>query len=457
MTAPAAPRSLVLIGAGSAVFTRGLLADLISAPDLGAWNLRLCDTNPDALRVAERLARRMVEARDAADRVSVRASTDRGDLLPGADLVVVSVGVGGRPAWLLDWQIAADEGIFQPVGDSVMPGGVSRGLRTIPVMVAIAQDVARLAPDALFFNYGNPMTANVAAMRRHAGAEVVGLCHGVMHVQHELARFIRVPVERTSSLYCGLNHLTFIYDLRVDGRDAWPLARARLAEERAQPFDADAVGQIWQDGSKAAMNPFSWELFERFGAYPAASDRHTTEFFPARFGRGTYYGKTLGVDAHPLHEILEWGEQRYQTMRREAEGSEPLDESIFDRSSGDQEQLIDIIRSIDGDTRQTFSVNVPNEGAVPAMPRGAVLEIPGIATARGLRAMTVPDLPAPIAAVLTARLAAVDLVIEAALSGRRDLVIETLLADGAVTDPAQAGRLTDRYLEAQARYLPNFA
>jgi alpha-galactosidase len=278
-----------------------------------------------------------------------------------------------------------------------------------------------------------------------------------MHVQHELARFIRVPVERTSSLYCGLNHLTFIYDLRVDGRDAWPLARARLAEERAQPFDADAVGQIWQDGSKAAMNPFSWELFERFGAYPAASDRHTTEFFPARFGRGTYYGKTLGVDAHPLHEILEWGEQRYQTMRREAEGSEPLDESIFDRSSGDQEQLIDIIRSIDGDTRQTFSVNVPNEGAVPAMPRGAVLEIPGIATARGLRAMTVPDLPTPIAAVLTARLAAVDLVIEAALSGRRELVIETLLADGAVTDPAQAGRLTDRYLEAQARYLPNFA
>ena len=447
----------MLIGAGSAVFTRGLLADLISAPDLGAWEIRLCDVNAAALQVAERLSRRMVEARGATDRVSVRASTERCDLLPGADFVVVSVGVGGRPAWLLDWQIAAAEGIFQPVGDSVMPGGISRGLRTIPLMVAIAQDVARLAPRALFFNYGNPMTASVAAMRRHGGAEVVGLCHGVMHVQHELARFMRVPFEQTSSLYCGLNHLTFIYDLRVDGRDAWPLVRARLAEERAQPFDADAVGQIWQDGSRAAMNPFSWELFDRFGAYPAASDRHTTEFFPTRFGRGTYYGKTLGVDAHPLHEILEWGEQRYQTMRREAEGEEPLDESIFERSSGDQEQLIEIIRSVDGDTRQVFSVNVPNDGQVPSMPRGAVLEVPGIATARGLRAMTVPDLPPTIAAVLTGRLASVDLLIEAALSGSRDLVIETLLADGAVTEPIKAERLADRYLEAQACYLPNFA
>lgn len=457
MTTADRRRSLVLIGAGSAVFTRGLLADLISAPDLGAWDLRLCDTDPQALAVAERLARRMVGSRDAGGRVSVRASIERAELLPGADIVVVSIGVGGRPGWLLDWQIAADEGIFQPVGDSVMPGGISRGLRTIPVMVAIAQDVARLAPDAQFFNYGNPMTANVAAMRRHADANVVGLCHGVMHVQHELARFIRVPFEQTSSLYCGLNHLTFIYDLRVDGADAWPLVRARLAEERREPFDREAVGQIWQDGSKAAMNPFSWELFERLGAYPAAGDRHVTEFFPTRFGYGTYYGKTLGIDAYSLPEILQWGEQRYQTMRREAEGDQPLDPTIFERSSGDQEQLIEIIRSIDGDTRQTFSINIPNEGEAPAMARGAVLEIPGIATARGLRPMAVPDLATSLVAILSARLVAVDLLIEAAMQGRRDLVIEALLADGAVTDPTRAERLADRYLDAQSRYLPNFA
>jgi len=450
-------RTLVLIGAGSAVFTRGLLADLISAPDLGSWEIRLCDTNPDALAVAVRLAERMVEARDAGDRVRIAGDVDRAALLPGVDVVVASVGVGGRPAWLRDWQIAADAGIYQPVGDSVMPGGISRGLRTIPVMVEIARDVARLASDAHFFNYGNPMTANVAAMTRYSDVEVVGLCHGMRHVQHELANFIRVPFEETSSLYCGLNHLTFIYDLRWNGRDAWPLVRRRLAEERARPIDPEQVGVIWQDGSSASNNPFSWELFERFGAYPACSDRHVTEFFPQRFAKGTYYGKTLGVDAFPLPEILQWGEERYQTMVREAQGGEPLDEAVFDRSSGDQEQLIEILRSILFDQRKTFSVNVPNTGEVPNLPLGAVLEIPGIATARGLRGMAVPDLPETIAAILKARLASVDLLIEAAMSGDRNLVVEALLVDGAVTDTAVARDLAAAYISEQAQYLPQFA
>ena len=454
---PENARNLVLIGAGSAVFTRGLLADLISAPDLGGWEIRLCDVNPDALSVAARLAERMVEARGAGDRVRIAASVDRLDLLPGADVVVASVGVGGRPAWLADWKIAAAEEIYQPVGDSVMPGGISRGLRTVPVMVEIARDVVRLAPDALFFNYGNPMTANVAAIVRYAGAEVVGLCHGMHHVQRELARFIGAPFEETSTWYCGLNHLTFIYDFRWNGEDAWPIARARLAAERERGIDVDDVGIIWQNGSTASMNPFSWELFDRYGAYPAASDRHTTEFFPQRFARGTYYGKTLGLDAFPLEEILEWGEGRYQQMRREAEGSEPLDNEIFDRSTGDQEQLIEILRSITFDQRKLFSVNVPNGGLVPNLPDDAVLEIPGVATARGLRPVAVPDLPEPLAAVLQWRLASVDVMIEAAMRGDRGLVVEALLLDGAVTDIQRARRLTDAYLAEQAAYLPQFA
>lgn len=450
-------RILVLIGAGSAVFTRGLLADLISAPDLGAWEIRLCDVNPDALDVAVRLARRMVDSRDAQVRVRVVGSVDRCELLPDADVVVTSVGVGGRPAWLRDWEIAAEHGIYQPVGDSVMPGGISRGLRTIPVMVEIAADAKRLAPHALIFNYGNPMTANVAAMTRHAGATVVGLCHGMMHVQRELARFAGVPFAETSSLYCGLNHLTFIYDLRWNGVDLWPRIRERLADERRRPIDPADVGVIWQDGTRAAMNPFSWELFDRFGAYPAASDRHTTEFFPHRFAKGTYHGKTLGVDAFPLREILDWGEDRYQTMRREALGETPLDEAIFDRSTGDQEQLIEILRAIGSDTRAMFSVNVTNCGEVPAMPRGAVLEIPGVATARGMRPIAVPDLPTPIAAILQWRLASVDVLIAAAMQGDRGLVVEALLLDGAVSDPFLAGRLADRYLAEQAAHLPRFA
>lgn len=446
---------LVLIGAGSAVFTRGLLADLISAHDLGAWDVRLVDVNETALGVAVRLADMMIDACDARDRITVSGSPDRRAVLPGADFIVTCVGVGGRDAWLRDHTVCQLHGIFQPVGDSVMPGGISRLLRTVPVMVDIARDIAELAPDAMFFNYSNPMTANVAAMSKYAGVEVVGLCHGMHHVQRELAGLIDKPFEETSTLYAGINHLTFIYDFRWNGQDAWPLVAQKRAAE--SPSTAADIGSIFNDGVRFAHNPFSWSLYDTYGAYPAANDRHVTEFFPARWPGGAYFGKTLGVDAFSVPEILEWGENRYQGMRKQADGEMPLDETVFSRSTGEQEQLIAIIRSVLHDARQMFSVNVLNNGAVPGLPDDAALEIPGVATARGLRPVRVPDLSGPLTAILAQRLVSVNLAVEAAMTGDRSLVVEAMLADGAVHDPAAARALTDALIDAQAQFLPRFA
>ncbi|WP_411093175.1 hypothetical protein [Streptomyces sp. 049-1] len=449
-------RVLVLIGAGSAVFTRGLLADLITADDLGSWEIRLVDVNEEALAVAERLARRMVEAREAGNRITVRASADRRTELPGADYVVTCVGVGGRPAWQRDHEICQEHGVYQPVGDSVMPGGISRLLRTVPVMVDVARDIADLAPDAFFFNYSNPMTANVQAMTRYAGARPVGLCHGMHHVQRELAAFAGLPFEETSTLYAGINHLTFIYDFRHNGRDAWPGVRARMERELAEPADPADIGAIWENG-KAWHNPFSWEIFRRYGAYPAANDRHVLEFFPERWAGGDYYGKKLGVDAFSVPEILQWGEDRYQGMRAQADDDAPLDAASFENSTGEQEQLIAIIRSITFDRREMFSVNVPNRGSVPGLPDEAALEVPAVATARGLRPVSVPDLSAPLTAILARRLTSVELATEAAMKGDRGLVVEAMIADGAVTDPDAAVALTDALLDAQRAFLPRFA
>ncbi|RII15617.1 Alpha-glucosidase [Streptomyces sp. YIM 130001] len=449
-------RVLVLIGAGSAVFTRGLLADLITADDLGSWEIRLVDVDAEALSVAARLAAKMVEARTAGNRITVRTSTDRRTELPGADYVVTCVGVGGRPAWQRDHDICREHGVYQPVGDSVMPGGISRLLRTVPVMVDVARDVADLAPDAFFFNYSNPMTANVQAMTRHAGAEPVGLCHGMHHVQRELAAFAGLPFEETSTLYAGINHLTFIYDFRHNGKDAWPVVRARMERELAEPPEPSDIGAIWENG-KAWHNPFSWEIFRRYGAYPAANDRHVLEFFPERWAGGDYYGKKLGVDAFSVPEILQWGEDRYQGMRAQAEDSAPLDASAFENSTGEQEQLIAIIRSITFDRRQMFSVNVPNRGSVPGLPDEAALEIPAVATARGLRPVSVPDLSAPLTSILARRLTSVELATEAAMTGDRGLAVEAMIADGAVTDPDAALALTDALLDAQRAFLPRFA
>ncbi|ALE04814.1 hypothetical protein AL755_03805 (plasmid) [Arthrobacter sp. ERGS1:01] len=452
-----ARRSLVLIGAGSAVFTRGLLADLISARDLGDWEIRLVDINERSLAKAVGLARQMITARNVGDHITVTGSTDRRSVLPGADFVVTCVGVGGRPGWQKDHEICMQHGIFQPVGDSVMPGGISRLLRTTPVLVDIARDVVELAPDAFFFNYSNPMTANIMAMAKYAGAEnVVGLCHGMHHVQHHLATFINKPFEQTSTLYAGINHLTFIYDFRWNGQDAWPLVKAKADQELALPPVSEDLGNIFADGTKAWHNPFSWEIFRRYGAFPAAEDRHVTEFFPERWAGGQYYGKTLGVDAYSVPEILDWGEKRYQSMIAQADGTEPLDETIFDRSSGEQEQLISIIRSVLTDSREMFSCNVLNNGSVPGLPDDAALEIPGVATARGIRPISVPDLSSPLTAILARRLSSVYLAVEAAMTGDRDLVVEAMIADGAVTDPGAAAKLTDALIEAQLQYLPRF-
>lgn len=450
-------RVLVLIGAGSAVFTRGLLADLIGADDLGSWEIRLVDVDPVALDVATRLAEAMVTARGAGDSIRVTSSTDRRAVLPGADFVVTCVGVGGRPAWQRDHEIVQRHGVFQPVGDSIMPGGISRLLRTTPVLVEIARDIAELAPDAFFFNYSNPMTANVQAIHQESGLDVVGLCHGMHHIQRELAQLIDAPFERTSTLYAGINHLTFIYDFRLDGEDAWPLIRERVRRELAQAPDPDDIGNIFYEKPTAWHNPFAWELFERYGAFAAAGDRHVVEFFPERFASGDYYGKKLGVDAFSLPEILEWGEDRYQGMKRQALGEEPLDQSIFERSGGEQEQLIAIIRSITFDSREMFSCNVVNRGLVPGLPDWSAVEIPGVATARGIRPVLVPDLGKPLTAILSRRLSSVDIAVEAALTGDRDLVVEAMIADGAVLDADRAAALTDDLLSEQARFLPRFA
>ncbi|MBA3416778.1 MAG: hypothetical protein H0U10_16280 [Chloroflexia bacterium] len=447
---------IVLIGAGSAVFTRGLVADLILLEELGPWELGLVDTDPAALETAAGLSRKMVESRGAD--VAITASTERRDLLPGADVVVTTIGVGGRRAWETDIEIPRRYGIFQPVGDSILPGGISRAMRVIPVLVEVAEDVRELCPEAWFFNYANPMTSNCWAIHQATGVPVVGLCHGVFHVERQLAEFLGVPPEELTSIAVGLNHLTFVFDLRWQGQDMWPTVRQKLAEERGSSPNGRSryLGQTFAEGFAAADNPFSWSLFETYGAYPAVNDRHVVEFFPERFPGGAYHGLTLGVDAFSHAEIVAWGDERYGAMRRQALGEEPLDETIFERTAGEHEQLLYILRSIGRDERRVFSVNMPNRSAVPNLPADAVLEMPAAATATGLRPLQILDFPDPLAAIVTRRLASTRLTVEAALTGDRKLFIEALLMDGAVSDRAVAEQMGEELLAAHKQYLPQF-
>jgi len=499
---------IVLIGAGSAMFTRGLLADIIGRNQ--PVELALVDTDPVALEVAERLARKMIDARKAP--VTVRASVDRRDVLPGATAVVCTVGVGGRRAWEQDVFIPRKYGIFQPVGDSVMPGGTSRALRMIPPMVEIARDVLESAPDALFFNYGNPMAPVCRAVRKATGANMVGLCHGVNHVGQFLAGVLGVEESRCVYTAAGMNHLTWFTEFRVDGQDAMPRLREiaekkleempdgfssrpadalldtqteleQITEELREVLDVTPYERDYDRGfelrerrrglqerldslqrqtdrisapSPETVQPFSWELLLRFGAFPAVLDRHVTEFFPSFFRDGEYYGKVLGIDVYSVEDTIGEGDRIFAEMREQALSPNPLPADFFDRMSGEHEQVIDIIDSIRAGAGRVYSANLPNTGQIPNFPPEAIVESPCVAEAGGLRPLALPPLPSGIAGTLAGRLTWVETAVEAALEGSRDKFIQALVNDGSVDSLETAVALADELLKAQAAYLPQF-
>ena len=179
-------KKMVLIGAGSAVFTKGLMMDILERKN-EKWKVALVDTDERTLKIITRICEKMIVQMDSD--VELTASVERKDVLSGADYVVSTIGVGGRRAWEQDVFIPRKYGVFQPVGDTVGPGGISRAMRMIPQLIEIARDVERLCPNAMFFNYSNPMTMNCMAVRRATGVPVIGLCHGVKNgVRREIGR-----------------------------------------------------------------------------------------------------------------------------------------------------------------------------------------------------------------------------------------------------------------------------
>jgi len=320
--------------------------------------------------------------------------------------------------------------------------------------------VLDLCPSALFFNYGNPMTAVCRAIRKATGANVTGLCHGVLGVAQYLARFIGVPFNEVTYTAVGLNHMTWFTEFRHKGRDAWPLFRAELAKRLGAEPDhlLEAFAALGDSPEALAKldNPFSWHAFALYGAFPAVLDRHAIEFFPQLTPGGAYYGKTLGVDAFSMEAVIEGGDRAYEQMRRVALGQEPLPDSYLGSGGGEHEQVVSIIDSIDTDAGRIYSANLPNRGQVTNLPPEAILESPAIADAAGLRPIALGELPSGIAATLASRIAVIETIVDAALQGSRDLFVQALVAEGSVASVAKAQLLAADLLAAHAEHLPQF-
>ncbi|WP_246042488.1 hypothetical protein [Cohnella pontilimi] len=448
---------MVLIGAGSAMFTQGLVSDLIRHSHGRQWHLALVDTDPVTLDSIAKLCSKMIQAKQAD--IELSYSTERQELLGNADYVVTTIGVGGRRAWEQDVLIPRKYGVFQPVGDTAMPGGISRAMRMIPALLDITRDIMKYCPNAYFFNYSNPMTANCRAIHKATGFPVIGLCHGVHDTHNALADYAGLDRRQLTSYAVGINHLTFLYKFFYHGQDAYPLLMDKYEAIKREGIDYQNVGATFaepESESPKLSDPFAWTFMEQHRAYPAPGDRHITEFFAERFPEGRYYGKRFGIDAYSFEKVIAFGDQIYDQVFQLAQSPDPLPASFFDKFAGEHEQLMEIIESIEQDERKTFSVNMPNRGAVPNLPSDAVLELPAVATGSGFAALQMRDFPDVLAQLLAKPIAITELTVQAAITGDRKLLVEAILTGGYLNDRPTVEKMTDELLQAHNRYLPQF-
>src|SRR6478736_10270020 len=252
---------VVLVGAGSVEFTRNLLGDILSFDALRDAELVLHDIDADRLATADRMARWTAEALGATP--TIAGHLDRRRALEGADYVIDTIQVGGARATQIDFEIPGRYGLQYTINDTINVGGVMRGLRTIPVVLGIAADMADVCPDALFLNYTNPMGMLVRAVDEAVAFPTVGLCHSVYWTVHRLAEYLGVPFEEVDSLSGGVNHLAWVLRLEHRGRDLYPDLEAFVA-----------AGKVPDDDLVRA------DLYRRFGWYPTESSEHHAEYNP---------------------------------------------------------------------------------------------------------------------------------------------------------------------------------
>lgn len=437
----------VLIGAGSTIFTPGLLRDVARSARFSNAVVRLVDPDGDSAETMAKLGRRYADA--FGSRMRVEAYQDRRQALTGATFVTTTIAVGSATARRRDFDIPARYGIQQTVGDTVGPGGVLRALRHIPELVRIAQDVAERAPGAWLLNYSNPLTANVRAIRKFAGVAAIGLCHGTLHTKAALAEDLGLKAEDVQAVFAGINHLCWLLDLRSGRVDLYPRLR-QLVRERSGGRTSSP------NRTEGVHSPVSADLMETFGLYPAPGDRHVAEFFGSYLTESAGGGLAWGLDGGRAmsFENMSGKGELWERIRAQAAGTSNLDLE----SDKESERLVSIAGALsDGPDQVELAVNLPNDGKIPNLPRYAIVEVPAVVGPGGVTGLAIGRLPDAIAAVLSARVNQQELTADAAMAGDRTLALQALVLDPLVPDAATAESILDDAVAADPSGLGRFA
>jgi alpha-galactosidase len=453
---------ITIVGGGSTHWTPKLLVDFANTPGLADAQVVLTDIDEATLPPNLTIAKHIAAERGIG--LSVTATTDLGRALDGAQFVITAFSVGGFASMAHDLEIPARYGIRQPVGDSVGPGGISRSLRSIPVLLDIARAVERYAPDALLLNVSNPLTALCRAVVGQTKVKTVGLCNELVGMQFWLSLVFDVGMGDVDPVVGGVNHCPVVTSLRIGDRDGFEMLRGVLedpgqlvgqpvwmAPPPASHWHKLDPGRDWTKADIIANQAVKLEIFERFGVLPGSADTHVAEFFPWFVTAASDFGRDWGVHHYGLagHRVDKADDDAW-AAELEAGGEIPA------WPSG--ELVAPLIDAAVAGRRVDLPVNLPNTGQVPDLPAGAVLECIGTVDASGARPRDVAA-PNSLNEHLRRIITSQELTVEGALSGDRDTVVRAMLADpmAGVLPIEHVVAMTDELLAACAPWLPQFA
>lgn len=429
---------ITFLGAGSTVFAKNVLGDVMLTPALQGFELALFDIDQERLSDSQLILENL--RKTTGSTCQIKAYTDRKEALRGAKYVINAIQVGGYdPCTITDFEIPKKYGLRQTIADTVGIGGIFRNLRTIPVMLDFAKDMQEVCPDALFMNYTNPMAVLTNVMNTHGGIRTIGLCHSVQVCIPDLFRNLGMDTEGVQAKIAGINHMAWLLEVTKDGVDLYPEIKRRAAEKQKEKHH-DMV---------------RFELMLKFGYYVTESSEHNAEYHPY-FIKRTYpeliEKLNIPLDEYPrrcVEQINGWKKMRDELVNNQ---------NLTHKRS--HEYASYIMEAIETDVPYKIGGNVMNTGLITNLPFDACVEVPCLVDRSGISPTYVGELPPQCAALNQTNINTQRLTIEAAITGKKEHIYHA-----AMLDPHTAAELSlddivslcDDLIEAHGDWLPKFS
>ncbi len=429
---------IAMIGAGSLVFCKTLMSDFLATPALAGSEYRLMAQTHTRLDKMESFVKRMVK--DNGIDASIVSTINRREALKDADYVIVMIQSGGVEEFRQDYEIPLKYGVDQCIGDTMGPGGVFRALRHIPALLEIANDMRELCPNAILFNYANPMAMCCWALGRVNGLQFVGLCHGVQTTMDLIASYTGVPKNEIDFVCAGINHMGWFLRLEHQGRDLYPVLKANF----------EKPGHYVNEKVRA-------EVMRHFGYFMTESTGHLSEYLP-------YFRKNKKAIDLYCDEPAFGGESgayyKYCAMLAEKFAKvDPLSIESTELGPRSAEYCSHIIEAMETGNIFRFNGNIRNDGYITNLPQGCCVEVPVYVDRTGLNPTVVGNLPSQCAALNMSNVQVQGLVVEACFTGNPELVMNAVAMDpltASVLTLQEIREMVAEMLVAEATWLPQF-